>query len=185
MGPTHPIINIGTAAQLPTSVNQSSNANLAYAADLGKTVLQNGRWYRLVKAAAAIASASGMCLVTALDSDGVPTWVVNTTTTAANPLLAGVVPYGQTGSTGTTGLVSGDYFYVQVSGPARILCADNSNVGDALATTTTAGVAGEIGNQTTFLQTDFGAVFAIVIKNLSQATTNAAAITAVRLINLI
>ena len=88
------------------------------------------------------------------------------------------------GSTGTTGLVSGDYFLLQVAGDAQVLVLDNSAAGEALATTTTAGTGGEIGDATTFLQVELGAVFAIVIKGYSSATTNAAALTACRLVNL-
>jgi hypothetical protein len=147
--------------------------------------LPNGKVYRLVKAGAAIAAAEGKILVSAVDgTTGERTWVVDVTTTANDPLVAGVVPEDQVGSTGTTGLVSGDYFLLQVAGDAQVLVVDNTHAGDPLVTTTTAGAGGEMGDETTFLQAELGGCFGVVLKTYSSATTNAAALTAVRLINL-
>jgi hypothetical protein len=144
----HPILKIGTAsAYLPTNLTTqqsgSSNQNII-GADIGRTVLQNGNWYRLVKVGASdIVNAGGKWLVTATNTTrgtgtigtqgaepttaglavGYPTWVC--TLSGARLLigrtqkLAGVVPFPQTGSTGTSTLKAGDYFYIQVSGVAR------------------------------------------------------------------
>lgn len=163
----------------------SASANPAHAADLGRIVFASGKVYRVAKAAAAITAAASKVLVSAVDATtGERTFVCNTTTSANNALVAGVVPVGQTGSSGTTGLLINDYFLLQVAGDAQVLVLDNSAVGEVLATSTTAGTGGEIGNETTFLQTELGAAFAVVTKTLSQASTNAAGITACRLINL-
>jgi hypothetical protein len=125
----------------PTIAIGSASARAEHKADLGKTITVEGKTYRLVKAGAAIAAASGMLLVTAL-SGGLPTYAVNTSVTAKDPLIVGVVPIGQVGSTGTTGLVSGDYFYIQVSGFAQVKCTAGTVVGDMLGATATAGSAG-------------------------------------------
>jgi len=146
----------------------------------------NGKVYRLVRAAAAIAAAAGKVLASAVDATtGERTWVVNVTTTANDPLVAGVVPGVQAGTASTTGLAADDYFLLQVAGDAQCLVADNSAVGEVLATSTSAGVGVEIGNATTFLQVELGAAYAVVIKGLSSSATNAAALTACRLINLL
>ncbi len=116
----------------------TASARAEYAADLGKTVTVNGKRYRLVKAAATIASASGMALVSA-QSGGLPTFSVNTSTTANDPTIIGIVPVGQVGSTGTTSIQSGDYFYVQVAGFAQVKCTAGTIAGDLLSASATAG----------------------------------------------
>lgn len=115
----------------------TTDANLA--GDLGKLYFANGKIYRLVKAGATITVAATKTLVTALSS-GAPTWSVNTTTTANLHTVAGVVPEGQvgTGATSTT-LVSGDYFLIQVSGPAKVIAAAAIADGGLVGTSTTAG----------------------------------------------
>lgn len=121
-----------------------------------------GRVYVLCKAAAAIATCASKVLVTAVSS-GVPTFNVNTTTTAANGLVIGVVPAGQTGSDGSTGLVSGDYFWVQVGGYSKVITITGSTaIGTGLVTTTTAGKADPI--DATFAATDPGSVFATLLE---------------------
>jgi hypothetical protein len=85
----------------------------------------DGKVYRLVKATNAIAAAARKFLVSAVSS-GQPTWSCDILGTAANAYIQKIrvlVPAGQTGSTGTTGLVAGDYFLAQVEGPATALCA--------------------------------------------------------------
>ena len=167
------------------TVGTASSATDLFGSLGQRVVLANGKVYRLCRAAAAIAAAAGKVLVSAVDAiTGERTWVVNTTTTANNALVSGVIPGVQAGTVSTTGLALGDYFLLQVGGDAQCLVGDNSAVGEVLATSTTAGVGVEIGNETTFLQVELGAAYAVVIKGLSQATTNAAGLTACRLINI-
>jgi len=123
--------------RIPIAIGTAS-ANAAHAKDLGRIYPYNGNLYRVTKAGAAIAAAASKTLVTALSS-GVPTWSVNTTTTANNWLVAGVVPAGQKGSSGTTGLLSGDYFMLQVSGPTKVISAAAIADGGLVGTSTTAG----------------------------------------------
>src|SRR6185369_8213493 len=147
MGPLHPNIKLGTGVQytpsnLTTQQSGSSNVNI-YGADLGRTVLQNGNWYRLVKNGAAdIVNAAGKWLVTATNATkgtgaitnagepttagnplGAPTWVVSLAgarlTIGRTQKLAGVVPFPFFGSDGSTSLKANDYFYIQISGIAR------------------------------------------------------------------
>lgn len=100
----------------------STNPNLA--ADLGKTVFADGKYYKLVKATGTIATAASRGVVTAFSS-GVPTWNVAFPAFATgNDLL--FVPAGQVGSTGTTSLIAGDYFLAQVSGPGTGLAGDTA-----------------------------------------------------------
>lgn len=122
---------------LPLSVGEaSSNAKLA--ADLGKIYWQDGKGYRLCKAGAALASARRQTLVTAASSN-VPTWVVNTSTTASDVAVVGVVPATQTDSAGASGLLSGDYFLIQCSGPCTVISAAAIAAGAAVGCSTTAG----------------------------------------------
>ena len=166
---------VGFAASATDLANQLGNIYEA----------ANGKVYRLCKAAAAIAAAEGKVLVSAVHATtGERTWVVNVTTTANDPLIAGVVPEDQVGSSGTTGLLADDYFLLQVAGDAQALVVDNTQAGDLLVTTTTAGTGGEAGDETTFLQAEVAGAYAVVLKTYSSASTNAAALTAVRLINL-
>lgn len=123
---------------LPIGTAAASGAHLAR--DLGKVYFVNGKGYRLVKAAAAIAAAAKKVLITA-DSGGAPTWAVNTTTTANSANVAGVVPSGQTGSSGTTGLLENDYFLIQVSGSCDVISADAIAENGLVGTSTTAGKA--------------------------------------------
>lgn len=114
MGPLHTNIVIGSAS-----------ARAEHAADLGKLVLVDGKFYRMVKATAAInlitIGAGGLVVATAV-ANGVPTWSValpGSTKPPTNRL--GVIPLGQTDSTGAVGLKAGDYFMMQVSGPAKCI----------------------------------------------------------------
>jgi hypothetical protein len=104
MATLHAPITVGTAS-----------ASATHAADLGKIVFVNGKIYVVAKANAAIAAAAKKGVVTAITA-GVPTWVVDLPTDAVGEAF-GIIPSGQTGSTGGTGLVAGDYFMLQVSGP--------------------------------------------------------------------
>lgn len=101
---------------IPFLTPGQASANPANAANLGKTVVSNGKVYVLAKAGAAIAAAAKKGVVTAF-SAGVPTWAVDV---PADPqgYAFGIIPAGQVGSDGSTGLLSGDYFLLQVSGAA-------------------------------------------------------------------
>ena len=103
-----------------------------------------GNAYRLVKAAANIASAAKKILVTATSGSNPAsqTWNVNTTTTANDAHVCGVVPSTINTISSTSGrLDSGDYFFVQCHGNGTVISAaaiaDNGLVG----TSTTAGKA--------------------------------------------
>jgi hypothetical protein len=125
---------------LPIPVGKASQAT-DLATQLGRLFeTADGKIYRLVKAAADIATAARFAVVTAVTAGGLPTWLVNTTTTANNYLAVGVVPAGQvgTGSTATT-LLAGDYFLVQASGVATIVSAGAIAAGALVGTSTTAG----------------------------------------------
>ena len=85
----------------------------------------DGKVYRLVKSTGALAAAARKFVVSAITA-GQPTWNVALNTTAAQAYTQRIrvlIPAGQTGSTGTTGLVAGDYFLAQVEGPSTALCA--------------------------------------------------------------
>lgn len=140
MSTTVASIKIGTAS-----------ASAVHAADLGKIIFLDGKTYRMCKAGAAVATAASKVLSVTITA-GVPTWVVQPgLTPIVNDFV--VVPEGQTGSTGTTGLVSGDYFYAQVSGPCVFLTASIANVkttgvilkGSSLGTVKAYTVAGLVG----------------------------------------
>jgi hypothetical protein len=120
----HAPITVGTA---------SSNA--AHKADLGKLVFANGKIYIVAKLVTTLADAGGRGVVTEFVA-GAPTWNVDL---PANPqgYAFGVIPKGQKGSTGTTSLIAGDYFLLQVGGPCTILSGctliDTTAVQDGLA----------------------------------------------------
>jgi hypothetical protein len=114
---------------------------------LGDKVEYNNQTYRLVKAGAAVAAAAKLVVSTALTSN-VPTWVVNvpggTGYSVSTPV--GVVPTGQKGSTGTTGLISGDYFLAQISGVATTISGGTLAQFDSVGAT---GTAGKVDTSTT------------------------------------
>lgn len=118
----------------------TASANAIHAADLGKVFWNDGKAYRVVKAEAAIAAAAKLVVSTTLSS-GVPTWIVDLpgTTGASVSTPAGVIPENQVGSTGTTGLVAGDYFVVQVSGPCKCVSGGTLAAFDSVGATGTAG----------------------------------------------
>lgn len=125
-----------------TGVQSSSSDHLE--AHLGDVRWEDGKAYRLVKAAANIASAAKKILVSATSGSNPAShsWSANTTTTANDAHVVGVVPSGISTISSTSGQIdSGDYFYVQVSGDATVISAaaiaDNGLVG----TSTTAGKA--------------------------------------------
>lgn len=147
-----PIIPVGQAS---AATNLASHLGTRYQKPSGEV-------YVLCKAAAAIATCASKVLVTAVSS-GVPTYVVNTTTSANNGLVMGVVPAGQTGSDGSTGLLSGDYFWLQVGGPAKVITITGSTaIGTGLVTTTTAGKADPV--SATYAATTQGAIFGTLLE---------------------
>jgi hypothetical protein len=128
---------VGTASAATDLANQLGNVFLA----------PDGKQYRLVKAGAAISAAGTLVVSTALSSN-IPTWAVDLAgkTGYSVSTAAGVVPKGQTGSTGTTGLVSGDYFLVQVSGLAYTTSGGTLAQFDSVGAT---GSAGKVDTSTT------------------------------------
>lgn len=120
-----------TFAFNPASVIAEDTAGFP-SSDLGSVTWDGDKAYRLVKAAAEIAAAAGKVLVTAYAS-GVPTWAVNTTTSAGNVNVAGIVPQG----IGT--IPAGAFFYVQCSGPVVAVMSTDGAVGGSASTSTTAG----------------------------------------------
>lgn len=150
----------------PIAVGTAST-DTALASLLGNVFWSQGKAYKLVKAAADIATAAAKVVVTAVSS-GVPTWVVNTTTTADNGLAAGFIPANQVGSTGTTSVLSGDYFLVQVSGPGKgIINGASVAVGTALSTHTDAG---EIDTVTAATAAKLGSTIAVLLETSSANT---------------
>ncbi len=103
------------------------------AADLGNVFWEGKNAYRVVKAAADITTPAGFVVVTAL-STGLPTWSVNTSTTANDYLVAGVIP-----TTYTATIASGSYFVIQVAGPCTAVSAAAITVGTLVGCSTTAG----------------------------------------------
>lgn len=97
----------------------TASANAAHKADLGKVVFANGKIYVVAKLVTTLADAGGRGVVTEFVS-GAPTWNVDLPASAQGYGF-GVIPKGQKGSTGTTSLLAGDYFLLQVSGPCTIL----------------------------------------------------------------
>lgn len=125
----------------PMGFNSVSSAT-SLASDLGNTYEgKDGKFYRLVKAAADIASAAEKILVSAASS-GTLTWSCNTTTTANNYLAVGVVPASIDAATTTSGTIdSGEYFFVQVAGVGSVTSAAAIAAGGLVGTSTTAGKA--------------------------------------------
>lgn len=98
--------------------------NAALAADLGKTQVLNGKEYKLVKSAAAIATAGGVPVVTAYTA-GVPTWVVNIATVLNSPDVVGGIPIADTTAMvnyidSTVTIPISAYFLAQYFGPGKV-----------------------------------------------------------------
>jgi hypothetical protein len=126
------------AANTPPLTIGTASARAELKKDLGKVYWLEGKAYRLVKAGAAIAAAAKKVVVGAL-SAGAFTWAVDVTTTANLHTVLGIIPAGQTGSTGLSGLVSGDYFMLQCSGCTDTISAAAIADGGLIGTSTTAG----------------------------------------------
>jgi hypothetical protein len=120
---------------IPFITPGQASANAANAANLGKKVIVDGKIYVLAKATSAIALAAEKAVETAYVA-GVPNWNVDIPAAAVSCGF-GIIPTGQVGSTGTTGLVAGDYFLLQISGPATCIAGctlvDTSTVQAGLA----------------------------------------------------
>lgn len=126
-----PVIPVGTA------VTTSSLANL-----VGSLYQSpDGKVYRLVKAGATIAAVS--LIVNFAVSSGVPTWVVTLPSAANSAFVCGVIPSNQVGSAGATGVLSGDYFYLQVSGPTKVTSGETIASGALVASLVTSGKAAD------------------------------------------
>lgn len=123
---------------LPIPVGRGST-DAALAASLGDIATFDGKAYRLVRAGAAITvpSASGLVVNTAV-SAGAPTWVV-TLATANAATVAGVIPGGTEGSTGTSEVQSGDYLWIQVSGACDVTSGAAIAANALVAAVSTAG----------------------------------------------
>lgn len=121
---------------LPITIGRAVAAGNSHLAGLLGTLwyTPDGKGYRLCQANGAVAAAASKVLQSSLLS-GAPTWKLSIDTTAANAYkqkVRAVVPAGQVGSTGTTGLIDGDYFLAQVSGPSTALCAAALATGGSL-----------------------------------------------------
>jgi hypothetical protein len=145
---------VGTASAATDLANQLGN--VFHAAD--------GKSYRLVKASAAMAACASLAVATEVSS-GAPTWVVNFPGQSGASIYApvGIIPVGQVGSTGTTGLLAGDYFLVQIGGVTKHITASSVALGDAIGATGTAGK----GDNTTTL----GLVYAVALEAATAADT--------------
>lgn len=103
-----------------------------YEVNLGKKWTVDGNDWRLCKTGGALTSCGSFALVTAVSS-GLPTYVVNTTTTASEQLIVGVLHEDQ------VDLASGDYCMVQCSGYCNTISAAAIASDAAIGTSTTAG----------------------------------------------
>jgi len=170
---------------LPISVGfavASGNGNLdGFLGTLWTT--PDGKTYRVCQASGAVAAAASKVLQSALLA-GAPTWKVAVGATAADAYkqkVRVVVPAGQVGSTGTTGLIDGDYFLAQVSGPSKALCAAALATGGSLAL-----VVNSLGQlKASTLTTAIAAKAGIGFSTHTAATTVAGAAFGVQLVGLI
>lgn len=161
---------------LPLPIGTASSSTKLNA-DLGKVYWAAGEAYRLCRSLSAITAAASRVVVSAVTA-GTRTWSVSTTTVALNSLVAGVIPVGQLGSNGSTGLLAGDYFLAVVSGDTSVFTITASTaIGSGLVTTTTAGSADPV--SATFAATTPGSVFAVL------TATSVAGVSTVRVVNLI
>lgn len=119
----------------PSRFDTNSSLRKAFNTDLGRIYTENGKRYVLCKAAGALSAPGGKLVVTALDTTSkLPTWVVDTTTTANNHLAVGIIP-----RTLTEALAAGDIFLVQLSGPAEVISAGAITAGGLIGSSTSAG----------------------------------------------
>lgn len=114
----------------------TASAKSEHAADLGKLIFVDGKGYRVVKVGtSAITTAAKKVVVSALDSSGLPTWVVALPGAQEyEGNYFGVIPTGQVGTgTTTTTLAAGDYFLMQVSGACELIAAASIAAGTSQA----------------------------------------------------
>lgn len=111
-----------------------------YATNLGRQWMINGANWRLVKAATAKTAAEARYspFVTTL-SGGLPTYIVDTTTSAASYLGIGF------GKSTQVALAAGDVFLVQTSGFGEATSAAAIAAGAMIGTSTTAGKIDDVG----------------------------------------
>lgn len=122
-------IAVGTYTLDPTQGTFTAN-------DLGKVYDSGLNRYRLVKAAALLTNPQNGVLASALTS-GVPTYVVNSTTTAQDLGTVGVVPATINGAT-TGNIPANAFFLVIIAGPAQVIASAAIVAGQNLTTSTTA-----------------------------------------------
>jgi len=107
---------------------------------LGQLYEKDNKVYRLCQADNAITDPENKVVVTAY-SAGVPTYVVDVTTTLGDVDVAGVIPNDYN----AINLAADDYFYVQVTGPCQVLAqATTITEGAPLHAGSVAGTAQEI-----------------------------------------
>lgn len=120
----------------PLGLAPGSKALAAYATtyngSLGKTWVQDGVTYRLIKTSAALAS----CAKQAVLDSGTTTqnWTIATVTSAATHRCAGFLPVGQ------VDLASGDFALVVISGQTTAICGTATTAGNGLVTAATGRV---------------------------------------------
>jgi hypothetical protein len=160
----------------------SSNASMA--AFLGTLWMTNdGKMYRVCQANGAIAAAARKVATVGILA-GAPTWKVAIDGTAANAykqMVRVLIPTGQVGSTGTTGLVNGDYFWAQVSGHAVALSAAALGTGGSVVLVVNTLGYLKASTQTTAL----AARAAFALPTHSAATTGANIAIGVQLVGLV
>lgn len=118
---------------IPITVGSKSTF-AGHASDLGNVYQVGAKSYVLVKAAAAITSCGRFALSTALDgTTKLPTYAMNTTTTANDETVLGVCDASQ------VDLATGDFFMLQCSGPAEIQSAAAIAAHALVGSSTTAG----------------------------------------------
>lgn len=102
------------------------------AALLGKTYVKDGKTYRFVKTAAALTSMGRRAYVSA-QSGGLPTYAINTTTTANDYTVIGGAVADQADT------ASGDGLLLQIGGFGELRSAGAIAAGAPVGTSTTAG----------------------------------------------
>lgn len=135
----------GAAGQTVITTASTTNVTVGqYISGVGIPVVAGGVYVVAVSANTSVtisanltATASGTYTFTT----GIGHHVV-ATTTAASLGVAGVVPNGQVGSSGSSSILAGDFFFVQVSGIAfPRITGTSTAAGSALTTHTTSGEA--------------------------------------------
>jgi hypothetical protein len=118
----------------PAEFDANSSLVKALLNNLGYKYTHKGAEYRLVKAAANLATPGRRIVTSALDATSkLPTWVVGTTTTANDPAVVGVIPADQ------VAILADDLYLVQISGAAEIVSAAAIAAGVLVGSSTTAG----------------------------------------------